>query len=180
MNLLGSALTPSEFARRKPSTTLGLSITVIMPTGTYDRKEFINIGSNRWTFKPESASNSRWESGSPIYRRGFGSSATTPTISEGGASASARSTFSSFTPVTRFVKTSGSRSMRTITRAVRPRPVGEPRSIHSQTRDTGDVFAPVGSGLSTKVSWSRWLSGRFGQRFSTIGFALQYLWFNSR
>ena len=37
---------------------------------------------------------------------------------------------------------------------------------------------PLGSGLSAKLSWSRWLSGRFGQKFSTIAAALQFLWFD--
>jgi hypothetical protein len=37
---------------------------------------------------------------------------------------------------------------------------------------------PMGSRLSAKVSWSRWLSGRFGQKFSTIAAAVQYLWFD--
>jgi hypothetical protein len=37
---------------------------------------------------------------------------------------------------------------------------------------------PIALGLSAKVSWSRWLTGRFGQRFSTIAAALQYLWFD--
>jgi hypothetical protein len=37
---------------------------------------------------------------------------------------------------------------------------------------------PVGSTLSAKASWSRWLSGRFGQQFSTVAVAVQYLWFD--
>jgi hypothetical protein len=54
VNLIGSpALSPREFAARKPSTVLGTSLTVAAPTGQYDPRRLVNIGSNRWAFKPE-------------------------------------------------------------------------------------------------------------------------------
>ena len=49
----GPALTPKEFAAYKPKAMLGASITVVMPTGQYDPRRLVNIGSNRWSFKPE-------------------------------------------------------------------------------------------------------------------------------
>jgi hypothetical protein len=53
-NILGApALTPQEFARTAPGTTLGASLVVEMPTGQYDGSKLINIGTNRWAFKPE-------------------------------------------------------------------------------------------------------------------------------
>jgi hypothetical protein len=54
MNLLGGpALTPQEFARRKPAPTLGASVVVAAPTGQYDGERLVNIGTNRWAIKPE-------------------------------------------------------------------------------------------------------------------------------
>lgn len=54
MGLLGSpALTPDEFARREPGTSLGASLTVVAPTGEYMPSRLINIGTNRWAVKPE-------------------------------------------------------------------------------------------------------------------------------
>jgi len=54
VNLLGGrALTPQEFARRKPATTLGVSLVAVAPTGQYVPAHLINIGANRWSFKPE-------------------------------------------------------------------------------------------------------------------------------
>ena len=54
MNLIGSpALSPSEFAKFKPRTVLGAGITVVAPTGQYDSRRLITLGSNRWSFKPE-------------------------------------------------------------------------------------------------------------------------------
>jgi hypothetical protein len=49
----GPALSPKEFAARKPTTTFGASLTVTAPTGQYDGAKLINIGTNRWAFKPE-------------------------------------------------------------------------------------------------------------------------------
>lgn len=54
INILGGpALDPKAFAARKPATTLGASLTMIAPTGQYDPAKFVNIGANRWSFKPE-------------------------------------------------------------------------------------------------------------------------------
>ena len=54
VNLIGGpALTPQEFRAFKPETTLGASITVIAPFGQYDSAKLINLGTNRWAFRPE-------------------------------------------------------------------------------------------------------------------------------
>jgi hypothetical protein len=49
----GPALNAEEFARTPPRTTVGASLNVIMPTGQYDGTKLVNIGTNRWSFKPE-------------------------------------------------------------------------------------------------------------------------------
>lgn len=54
MNLAGNpAMTAAEFARRKPETTFGASLTVSAPTGEYHPAWLINVGTNRWALKPE-------------------------------------------------------------------------------------------------------------------------------
>lgn len=54
VNLLGGqALALPEFVRRKPSTTVGTSLVVSAPTGQYFDDKLVNIGTNRWAFKPE-------------------------------------------------------------------------------------------------------------------------------
>jgi hypothetical protein len=53
-NLIGGpALSVKEFATYKPKPLLGASVTVVMPTGQYDPRRLVNIGANRWAFKPE-------------------------------------------------------------------------------------------------------------------------------
>lgn len=54
MILAGSpAMTAKEFARRARRTILGASITVALPSGQYDPEKLVNLGANRWGFKPE-------------------------------------------------------------------------------------------------------------------------------
>jgi hypothetical protein len=49
----GKALSPKEFARRKPTTLIGASVMIVVPSGQYDPQRLVNPGSNRWAFKPE-------------------------------------------------------------------------------------------------------------------------------
>ena len=53
-NILGGpALSAREFATRPPRTTMGASLVVLAPTGQYDPSKLVNVGTNRWAFKPE-------------------------------------------------------------------------------------------------------------------------------
>ena len=54
MILSGSPpMTPAEFARRPRRPIVGSSLTVVPPIGQYDSTKLVNLGSNRWSFKPE-------------------------------------------------------------------------------------------------------------------------------
>jgi hypothetical protein len=54
MNLYGApAMTPKEFASYRQGTILGVSFSVAPPLGQYDPDRLINLGTNRWSYKPE-------------------------------------------------------------------------------------------------------------------------------
>lgn len=54
MNLFGTpALEPKDFVKFKEEFVFGTSLTVSVPTGQYFNDKLINLGSNRWGFKPE-------------------------------------------------------------------------------------------------------------------------------
>jgi hypothetical protein len=54
VNLYGApAMTPQESAAYRGRILAGISITVAPPLGQYDSSKLINIGTNRWSFKPE-------------------------------------------------------------------------------------------------------------------------------
>ena len=53
INIYGApAMTPREFASYRASTTVSAGLTVMAPTGQYDSDRYINLGTNRWAFKP--------------------------------------------------------------------------------------------------------------------------------
>jgi len=64
VNLLGGpAMTPKEYAEFGQRRNLGVSLTVVPPSGQYDTTRFVNFGTNRWAFKPEigySSIKGRW------------------------------------------------------------------------------------------------------------------------
>src|SRR5262249_23621656 len=49
------ALGVAQFEDYRPSASLGTSLTITAPTGSYDSNRILNLGSNRWSFKPEVA-----------------------------------------------------------------------------------------------------------------------------
>jgi hypothetical protein len=54
MILFGAdALPPREFVQKRRRPTFGVSVTVAAPTGEYVPAHLINLGTNRWGFKPE-------------------------------------------------------------------------------------------------------------------------------
>lgn len=61
INLRGApALHRKEFAARRPRTVIGTSLTAYAPVGQYDPNVVINIGANRWAFKPELGISTPW------------------------------------------------------------------------------------------------------------------------
>jgi hypothetical protein len=64
MNLAGGpAMEPGEFRKWRQKNILGVSLRVVAPTGQYDPTKLINLGTNRWSFKPElgySRRNGHW------------------------------------------------------------------------------------------------------------------------
>ena len=53
-NLIGSpALSLKEISSYQQDWILGVSLKVTAPTGQYDNERLVNIGTNRWSFKPE-------------------------------------------------------------------------------------------------------------------------------
>jgi hypothetical protein len=51
----GPALSVAQFENYKPTTILGASLTATAPTGLYNPIKVLNLGSDRWFFKPELA-----------------------------------------------------------------------------------------------------------------------------
>ena len=56
----GPAMSLAEMRQWQQKTLLGFSIKVVAPTGQYDPTKLINLGANRWAFRPELGLSRRW------------------------------------------------------------------------------------------------------------------------
>jgi hypothetical protein len=62
VNLIGGpAMKPQEFAQWRQDLLLGVSLKIVAPTGQYNPTELVNLGTNRWAFKPEMGYSQRWD-----------------------------------------------------------------------------------------------------------------------
>ena len=62
VNLIGGpAMEPQEFAKWRQDILLGVSLKIVAPTGQYDPTVLVNLGTNRWAFKPEVGYSQRWD-----------------------------------------------------------------------------------------------------------------------
>jgi Putative MetA-pathway of phenol degradation len=61
VNLLGApALSVKEFANYKQDLIVGASLQVSAPLGQYDDTKLLNLGNNRWSFRPELGISKAW------------------------------------------------------------------------------------------------------------------------
>lgn len=62
VNFFGApALTLEDFPKYQQDLLIGASLQVTAPTGRYDDGKLLNVGSNRWSFKPEIAISKSWK-----------------------------------------------------------------------------------------------------------------------
>lgn len=60
-NLYGApATTLEDFASYHQDWIVGVSLSMTVPLGQYDHERLVNIGTNRWSFKPEFGVSKRW------------------------------------------------------------------------------------------------------------------------
>jgi hypothetical protein len=180
MNLLGgSALTPEEFARRKQDTVLGASVSAVAPTGQYQSARAINVGSNRWSFKPEVGLSQPM--GDWFVEGAAGVWLFTDNTDFLGGKRKSQAPLAVFqwhggytwrpglwiaADLTYY--TGGETSVNGVK--------GE--DLQSNTRYGVTLSVPLAAQWSAKLAWSRGLTTRIGGNFQTLSVALQYRWFN--
>ena len=179
VNLLGGpALTPEEFFKHAPETALGTSLTMIAPFGQYNPARLVNLGTNRWAFKPElglSQPLGNW--GFEFYAGVWFFTANDDYV---GGEVRRQDPLASF--------------QTHVVYSVRPRLwaafdftyyVGGGSTVNGtnqnnrqdNTRGGLTLSVPVTSSQSLKVNWARGVSTRVGSEFESIGIAWQLLWF---
>ena len=179
VNLLGGpALTPREFLARKPETTLGFSLVVVVPTGQYSSEKLINIGTNRWAFKPElglSHPAGPWtlEAAAGVWLF------TDNEHAYPGEVVRSQDPLYSFQAHVGYtfrpgLWVAGDATYYAGGKTYADGVPGDTRQANSRAGVTLSV--PLGKGHSLKLAGATGVSARVGSRFDTIGIAYQYLW----
>jgi hypothetical protein len=178
-NLIGvPALTPEEFARREPTTTVGISLTIKAPTGYYNPQYLINVGSNRWAFRPEigvSQPIGNWftdaSAGVNLYTGNSNFFGGHVTGQEPLWAAQVHGGYN-FRPglwlaadATHYF--GGGTTLDGINK----------HNFQSVTRYGATLSVPIGEGFSVKVAWSSWLSSHNVGGYDSFAFSLQYHWY---
>jgi hypothetical protein len=178
VNLIGSpALGPREFAARKPTTILGASVSIAAPTGQYDPRRLVNLGSNRWAFKPElglSQPLGRWTleliGGAWFY--------TDNKDFFGGSRREQKPLASIQGHVVYTLRPrmwiAGNATFYTGGRTVLNDVINADRQKNSRVGAT--ISFPVTQQHSAKVAWAKGLTARIGGDLNTIAVGYQYTW----
>jgi hypothetical protein len=173
----GPAINPRDFAAYKPRTLLGVSLIVVAPTGQYDARRLVNLGSNRWSFKPElgvSKPLGRW-----TFELAGGAWLFTPNKNFFGGSRRDQNILASFQ--THVIYTLRQRMWvaldatyynggRTVVDGVIK------ADVQSNSRLGATFSFPVTQRQSLKVLTAKGLTSRFGGNLSTFAVGWQYAW----
>jgi Putative MetA-pathway of phenol degradation len=184
LNLLGSpAMSPREFAKRSHHNLIvATSLTMTAPAGQYGNTKLINIGTNRWSFKPELGVSY------PLRKLYLDLYAGVWFFTENrnfytGQSVRSQSPLAAI--------------QAHVSYSVKPRlwlafdatwygggaatvNGGAPSEREGNSRLGGTVSLPLKKGQSFKVSYSSGVSGRIGSQFNTVTLGWQHVWFDRR
>jgi hypothetical protein len=173
-----SAQTPADFARSPPDRTLGASLVISAPTGEYFDDKLVNLGTNRWAFRPEIGGSrrfGRWNVDGSLGVWLFDdndaflgskerSQDPIPTL-QGHLSYT-------FAPrlwlgASGTWYTGGTTSVDGVS----------DRNRQDNSRAGLTLAIPVGQRNSIKLAWSKGVTARFGGDLETYSLSWQYLWF---
>ena len=174
----GEARNAKEFAQRKPTTIIGASVSMIVPTGQYDPARLVNPGSNRWAFKPEfglSKPLGRW-----TFEAMGGAWLFTPNNNFLGNSRRAQKPMASFQGAVIYTLRprmwlSGNATFYSGGSTILNDTANADRQRNARI---GVTFSfPLNQRQSLKVVWAKGVTTRIGGNLNTIAVAWQYAWF---
>ena len=183
VNLLGvPAMNPQDFARTPPrSLVAGVSLTVSAPTGQNSPDRLVNLGANRWGFKPEAGASWNWRRKwyADLYAGAWFFTANPESYPAGTARRqqdplSSVQAHLSYT----FARRSWAALDGTWFWGGASHTNGGPAVARQDNKRAGAVVAiGLSARQSVKVGYSYGASTRVGDDFGTLGVAWQVLWF---
>lgn len=180
VNLRGNPAMPvREFVKAPRRTIIGASVTAVAPSGQYDRTKLVNLGTNRWAFKPEaglSVPRGPWDidaylgvwlftPNSDFYPGGLERTQDAVVALQGHVS---------YTFKPRLWLAVDSTWYSGGTARVEG---GEPVGSVSNSRLGATLSIPAGRQQSFKIAYSAGVAVRTGTDFRTIAVGWQWLWF---
>jgi hypothetical protein len=168
-----------EIAKASPRTILGVSLNVSAPTGEYSPDKLINLGTNRWAFRPEFAVSQ------PIGQRWLLDAYagvwffTANDESYPGTSRKTQTPLGSFQAHLSYNFTRKLWAALDVTYYVGGRTTVEgasPTDLQSNLRTGGTLALPVGQRHSIKIAASRGAIVRLGTDFTSFSVAWQTAW----
>jgi len=176
--LIGApAMSPAEFATYRQAFLLGVSLQVAAPFGLYDETRLLNLGQNRWSFKPELGMSKSW---GPLTVELAGS-ATLETANNDFLLATRRTQKPIYMVQAHLIYNlpRGTWAAATITYLT-----GGETSIDGVSKGNLQrnwraglsLAVPVTRAMSIKLNASKGVSARTGNNFDLYGVALQYRW----
>ena len=182
INLRGNpAMTPKEFAQRPHRNfIIGTSVSMTGPSGQYGGDKLINLGTNRWSFKPELGVSY------PVKKLDLDLYAGAWFFTNNGDFYPGQVTRSQalLTTVQAHVSYTVRRSLWVAVDSTwygggaSTVNGGAPSERQSNSRLGATVSLPLAKGQSFKIAYSSGVSGRIGSKFNTISGGWQYVWFD--
>ncbi len=181
VNLIGGpALSPRDFFKRPQETTLGFSVVAVLPYGQYDPTRLVNLGANRWAFKPElglSQPAGKWNI--ELYAGVWLFEANTDFF--GGQRREQDPLAAYQAHLVRNFKLGMWAAFDLTYYSGGATTINGKRNDDRQANSrAGVTFAvPVAKGQSLKLTYANGVTARIGSKFQTIGAAWQILWFDA-
>lgn len=176
--LPGSGQSPAEFAGSPPDRTLGVSLVVSAPTGEYFEDKLVNVGNNRWAFRPEFGGSrrfGRWNVDGSLGVWLFDDNASFLGSKE--RSQEPLTTLQGHVSYTFAPRlwlgasgtwyTGGTTSVDDVS----------DHNRQENSRAGLTLAIPVGQQNSVKLAWSKGVTARFGGDLEMYSLSWQYLWF---
>jgi hypothetical protein len=178
VNLFGApALSTKEFASYKQDLIVGVSLQVSTPLGQYDDSKLLNLGSNRWSFRPELGISKAWGKWTFEIAPSVTFFTDNPDFFNGNRFAQAPLYLVRGSVIRNFDSGAWISLDGTYFRGARTTLNGVPGDNEQENMRAGlTVSLPINRQNSIKLNASTGIYTRTGSEFSIVGMAWQYRW----
>ena len=178
VNLFGApALSLKEFANYKQDLIVGVSLQVSAPLGQYDDSKLLNLGSNRWSFRPELGVSKAWGQWTYEIVPSVTFFSENPDFFNGRRFAQAPLYLVRSSLIRNFDSGAWVSLDGTYFKGLRTKVNGVPGDNEQENVRAGfTVGLPVDRQNSIKFNASTGIYSRTGTQFSLVGIAWQYRW----